>query len=397
MNVKKWLLLVLTIALLFSYAQSAAAETAEELSGACQLSSTDKSKNIKVLTDASYKTYVTLEADGYIQIELPGGVPCKGLYFTFRDIPARYSVQQQTADGGWEVVATPDTGIVNMFVPLNGLSGVLRIVSSQTNLIAELRVLGEGELPDWVQTWEYLQGKADLMLTVAHPDDEYVFLGGILPYYCGQLHKKAMVVYMTTGWARRRNELLDGLWYCGVRYYPVLCEYYDSYTHRVNKSFTLWGGRELVYHKITSAIRQYRPDVVITQDIKNGEDNHGMHRAVAEATVEAVKLAADSTYDEELLEAFGTWQVQKLYMHLHRENRIVMPWDTLELSKYGYKTAAEAAQEAFEKHVSQIENTHHKVYLTKPYDSRKFGLYFTSVGPDEALNDFFEHIAPVQE
>jgi len=388
---KKCLLFCIIALLILSYFSSGAADTASDITGDCRLSSTDKEKKAKVLTDDSYLSCVSLDADGYIQVEPQNGVICGGIYIQFLDVPAPYSVQWQKPDGSWEIIAHPDASIVNMYVSVGDRSGIFRIVATQATRIAEVRVIGAGKLPDWVQTWKHMDGKADLMLVVAHPDDELVFLGGTLPYYCGQLHKKTIMVYMTTGWTRRRNELLDGLWLCGVRDYPELCEFPDSYTQSGSWALSHWGGRDFVYQKVASLIRRYQPDVVISQDIINGETKHGMHFAVAEATVNAVELAANSTYDTATAEAFGVWQVKKLYLHLYNQNKIVMPWDTMELSEFGGKTAAEVAQEAFDKHVSQQE-TAHKVYLSGSYNSKKFGLYFSTVGPDEAGNDFFEHI-----
>lgn len=391
MTLRKCVLLFLTIVPLLSLPKAGFADTAPALTAQCRFTSTDREKKASVLTDGNYMTYVTLHTDGYVQAELPDQAECGGLYIEFRDLPVPYTIQARKADGGWEVIAAPDRTIVNMFVPLSGRFSALRVVVTQQTLIAELRVLGSGTPPDWVQRWEHLQGKADLMLVVAHPDDELVFLGGTLPYYCGQLHKKAVVVYMTTGWARRRNELLDGLWACGVRDYPVLCEFPDGWSTYKNYAYKLWGGCDFVNRIITGLIRQYQPDVVVSQDIINGETKHGLHLAVAESTVQAVKLASDPAYDADTLHAFGAWQVQKLYLHLYRENRIIIPWDTMELSEFGGKTAAKVAQEAFNMHISQQE-TCHRVYLSGNYDSRKFGLYFSMVGYDETSGDFFEHI-----
>jgi hypothetical protein len=54
-------------------------------------------------------------------------------------------------------------------------------------------------------------------------------------------------------------------------------------------------------------------------------------------------------------------------------------------------TAIMLAKEAYDKHRSQqgaftMENDGNR------YDNRKFGLYFTTVGPDVKKNDFFENI-----
>ena len=42
--------------------------------------------------------------------------------------------------------------------------------------------------------WQDLD-KAELMLLVAHPDDELLWFGGLLPTYAGQRGLKVQVVY----------------------------------------------------------------------------------------------------------------------------------------------------------------------------------------------------------
>ena len=53
----------------------------------------------------------------------------------------------------------------------------------------------------------------------------------------------------------------------------------------------------------------------------------------------------------------------------------------------------EVARAAYKKHVSQQKSKRkYQVHDSGVQDCSLFGLYYTSVGPDEALNDLFEHI-----
>ncbi|MBQ8080714.1 MAG: PIG-L family deacetylase [Clostridia bacterium] len=61
-----------------------------------------------------------------------------------------------------------------------------------------------------------------MLLLSAHPDDELLWFGGTLPTYAGERGKQVQLVYLAHGDARRKNELLDGLWTCGVHAYPVI-------------------------------------------------------------------------------------------------------------------------------------------------------------------------------
>ena len=95
--------------------------------------------------------------------------------------------------------------------------------------------------------------------------------------------------------------------------------------------------------------------------------------------------------------------MKKLYLHLWGEeaDQTVFDWDQ-PLTAFGGKTGAQLAAEAFALHASQkgmgskirgkfveftVEDTGAKMY---PYD--RFGLRSSEVGPDEAKNDFLEHI-----
>lgn len=88
----------------------------------------------------------------------------------------------------------------------------------------ELYAFADGRIPDWVQVWEPPCEKADLMVVPTHADDEYLWFGGAIPYYAGELGYNVQVVYLTNhNNARYRcHELLDGLWTVGVRHYPVM-------------------------------------------------------------------------------------------------------------------------------------------------------------------------------
>ena len=61
------------------------------------------------------------------------------------------------------------------------------------------------------------------------------------------------------------------------------------------------------------------------------------------------------------------------------------------LEAFGGKTSFEVAEAGFRCHISQ-QNTDYHVEDWGPWDNSLFGLYRTTVGPDEAKDDFFENI-----
>ena len=61
--------------------------------------------------------------------------------------------------------------------------------------------------------------------------------------------KKVMVVYMVGGNSpKRKNELLDGLWTCGVRYYPEIGYFPDKGASSHDSVLRNWGEGEAERH-----------------------------------------------------------------------------------------------------------------------------------------------------
>ena len=96
------------------------------------------------------------------------------------------------------------------------------------------------------------------MLLVAHPDDELLWFGGLLPTYAGDRHLAVEVVYAVPATPVRRLELLDGLWTCGVTAYPELLHMRDARSDTLEGQYKKWS-KTAFYDKVTDAIRRYRP------------------------------------------------------------------------------------------------------------------------------------------
>ena len=261
------------------------------------------------------------------------------------------------------------------------------------NTLASVRVYSNGTLPSEVQNWAPTVDKAELMVIAAHPDDDILWMGGTLPYYAGQLKKDTVVLYMSHQKRLRQSEALDGLWTMGVRTYPVFAGFPDKYLIKsIEEAEEKWGGREKVVSYLVEQIRKYQPDVIVTHDV-NGEYGHGHHKLVAACIQEAVLAAKTEQYPESF-EAYGSYEVKKLYLHLYDQNRITMDWRA-PLSAFDGKTALEVAILAYQAHKSQQQYAF-RVQDTGKTSCKEFGLAYTSVGADVQGGDFFENIAPVQ-
>jgi LmbE family N-acetylglucosaminyl deacetylase len=234
--------------------------------------------------------------------------------------------------------------------------------------------------------WQPYPDKCALMVIHAHADDEAVFFGGSIPYY-SVVRKLPVVDVMTTisSTSLRANELRDACWTYGLRYEPVFLQFSDCCGEgTLDDAWAAWGGKDNVVGAMVQQIRRFKPDVVLTHDF-GGEYGHPNHMGAGIAAAEACKAAGDGS---KYADAGAPWEVKKCYVHLLPNNRFFHYWDT-PFDALGGKTARQVANEGLLKHASQ------GAWATAGIDenSRFWGLYYTSVGPDIiAENDFFENI-----
>ena len=196
------------------------------------------------------------------------------------------------------------------------------------------------------------------------------------------------VVYVVPTTARRKLELLDGLWHVGVTAYPVFLNMPDLNGRTLSGQYEHWSANTL-NGRLVRAIRQYKPEVLVTHDFK-GEYGHGAHKAAADAASKSILLAANPKKFTASAEDYGVWTVSKMYVHLYAENPIQLDW-TQPLAAFGGKDGLTVATEGLACHVSQV-NSGWTMEDSIKYDNSKFGLYYTTVGPDVLCNDFMENI-----
>ena len=158
-----------------------------------------------------------------------------------------------------------------------------------------------------MQRWEPTPEKADLLLLVAHPDDELIFFGGTIPTYAVERGMNVVVAYMSYSNTTRRSELLNGLWHLGVRQYPVIGSFADVYMKTLDEAYSRWRKKDSRAY-VAELIRQYKPDVMLTHDI-NGEYGHGAHKLCASVAQYCVERTGDEAFMPESAEKWGTWCV----------------------------------------------------------------------------------------
>lgn len=381
---KRFLMILLAVLVLYSVAY---AGEAEEITPFASLSSSG-TYDAESVRDSRYIT-VWASRKAALKFLLPEEHLCYGLTLCFSGDPAGCIIQWPNENGQYvDSIVIPAGGFVHQYIPLPGISEWQIVPAAGEKLVlSEVRLYGEGELSAEVQKWQYLESKADLMIVAAHPDDELIWFCGTIPTYAVERRKACQVVMMTDPSNARRSELLDGLWAAGMRYYPVIGPFQDRSSSSADEAYRYWGGSRTVVPWLTSQLRHYRPDVVLTHDEK-GEYGHGAHMATCSAVKKAVVSAADPGIED--LKNLPPWQVHKVYIHLYPENRIDMNW-MIPLSSFGGRTSYEVISEALLKHRSQQPLDH----LMNPggkHDCNWFGLWFSDVGDDVKKDDFLENI-----
>lgn len=391
---KKWLIALLTL-LALSLSVAFAAE-ANDITEDCKFKVCSSGRKYTLMTDKKYTSYWESNKikTPWIAITAPEGKPIAGLYVCFGNMPESWEIQTSDDGKDWFTAVPGDTRFLHAYVALPQPAQYVRLaVTSEKKTalrINDLFVLSEGDLPDWVQVWQPTEEKADILFLSTHPDDELIFFGGAIPTYAVEQQRKVVVAYFTRSNTTRSSELLNGLWHMGVRTYPVIGNFKDSYAKNLKAAYKSAGGKGKVNEWIVGLYRQYKPEVVVTQDT-NGEYGHKQHMMIADAAQNCIALAANEDEFTASTIAYGTWQVKKLYLHLYPENQITFDW-TVPLKSMNGATGIELAEEAYTLHKTQASSGMSVTETGTKYDNRVFGLAFTSVGEDVRKDDFLENI-----
>lgn len=388
---RRQLAMAALLVLLFTYLPFGGhAEHNPDITKACRFRFSGDNPRDNPAFDRKYKTGLRRyrERVHTVVITLPKGVTQGGLYLCFSLEPARLAVFHEGADEPFYV----DEGetFAHRYVPFEG-GGTLRVEMTGTKegvTLSELFVFEGAAPPDWVQRWQPPLEKADMLLVVAHPDDELLWFGGAIPYYTYERGLDVAVATMTCANPLRRSEMLNGLWTAGIRHYPRLGTFRDKRRSGIKQSYEVWGGQQKVEDHLTALIREVKPEVLLTHDLK-GEYGHPAHIITARAVLAAVAAAPERAMHLDSVKQFGTWDVPKTYLHLYPENTLEMDWQQ-PIAARGGITALEVCVLAFREHRSQHERF--SVDATGPYSCTRFGLYRSLVGDDINKDDFFENI-----
>ena len=381
-------LLAAALLLLFALCAQCALgeETARDITAECVI--TSSAGHVNAMTDGNYATYWKFDVAHTITVELPEGEAPGGVYLEWFWEDAEYTVSQYGADGELLKEQTEQDFIrgIETWHPLEPQTRRVKFLIEGGGRVCEIHVYGGGALPPQVHPWQAPPETADVLLFVAHQDDEELWFGGLLPYYGPVRDETVQVVYMTSCNRFRRAEALNGLWAMGLTEYPEFINFEDRAIGR-KAAIENWGGESNILDRMVSAIRRYKPAVIVTHDV-NGEYGHIQHVLTAHYLPQAVRVAAGTAYTRSY-NLYGSWQTQKLYNHLGEENVIYMDWNEPS-EKLGGRTPLQAACDGFACHLTQLDR--YSMDIDPRYDNSKFSLAYSLVGEDAEKNDFLENI-----
>lgn len=397
----RFVVLIICISSLFLFAD---AKQAEEINAFAATTDVERINQFEALFDGDLLSSIFVPEDGTITFRDERGIG--SAYFMFDLEPLGYSVTDLDADVTYTF---GQNGFLHEYLNLEEAFGyVPKTIRFSFDCGSvhpcELRLFTSGEPPKDVQIWKKpTPGKIDLLLFSTHGDDEQLFFSGILPYYAGELGYEVEVAYFTShrpDVSHRVHEMLNGLYGCGVRNYPVFGPFPDFYSLNKDKSYNLYAKvgitKEQMLSYVVEQLRKFKPIVAVGHDV-NGEYGHGAHRMYSELLREGVELAADAGKFEGSAQLWGVWDTPKTYLHLYEQNPIVMDWDK-PLEAFDGMTAYEVSRDyGFRAHASQFKDYwwyydgHPTAASVDVYGPCQFGLYRSLVGLDVQKNDFFEN------
>lgn len=414
---RKLLILALSLVLIFTAALTATAEepaVAQDIRKETTISGTGYS-SFNFLFDGDIDSYKKSSGDTTIQLENSSGMG--SLYLLFNLEYGEYTI---TDNATGTAITAGQYNFLHEYINLEEAFGycptsvTLQFKNGIVRL-SELYVLSSGKAPDYVQVWQPpLDGKADLLLFATHSDDDQLFFAGLFPYYAKERGYAVQVAYMTNhrpDTYKRAHEVINGLWATGVTAYPVFGTFDDF---RIDsKADTYWEYErrgitktEMMEYVVTQ-MRRFKPQVVVGHDV-NGEYGHGMHMIYSELVRESLDIINDPTQYPDSAEKYGVWEVPKTYIHLWKENPIVIDYDTpldswdgltafQVTQKYGYPCHKTQQYTWFTRWLNGNSGEITKASQITTYNPSEFGLYRSTVGADVQKNDFMENIVSYAE
>lgn len=362
-----------------------------DLSKKCTYKCTQKKASTAALSDDRITTFVRFKAGATVTVSWKADLPAKKVYYFANILPESFTLTQKTGDSE---ILREDTFVPEHSCGLieleEGCQSIVLTFSSECT-VNSLNIFGAGDaLPEKYVFWtdETENPYSELMLFSAHYDDEILFMAAVPILYAGRDGRDVQVVYMRGSNMDRRLEAIQGLWYMGVKREPVCLKFSTDNMQMSVVNDGAPGLQDDYIGIIVELLRRYKPKVVVTHDVA-GEYGHKVHIYTSALVCRAVEMASDENCYPESAAQYGTWQVQKLYIHLYGENTIEL--DMGPVAAFQNQKVIKIAVAAMRFHKSQSRWSAEVQHANYPMN--RYGLYFTAVGPDTpGMNDMFEHV-----
>ena len=343
-------------------------------------------ENVSKLNDNNYNTYLKMDAKDLIKISSDQEFNYIYIIYYIESKEGIINYNDTNIDIG-------KNGFLHECIKLDAKVNEVDLIYEENVAIKEIFLFND-TLPNWVQTWELPHEKADILLFSTHSDDEHLFFAGLIPTMIAN-GKKIQIVYLTNhnDNPKRLDEQLNGLWAVGVRNYPVLGIFPDAYSTSLdgainNLSYQGYTLNDVINFE-ADIIKRFKPDIVVNHD-EAGEYGHGQHIL----NTHSLKEALNTLSEEE--------KPYKVYLHLYKENPIIMNYD-IPLEYYNGMTAYEVSKLGYAEHVSQHytwftdwllgkNNEYSLATQIKTYSPLEYGLYYSKVGYENKDGDMFYNI-----
>ena len=173
---------LLVFAMLLLAVVSAQAEPAKDITQECSITLHSTQGYVSRMVDRNYGTICSLQQRGQILVEAPEAI--SGFFLQAYD---EHPMEIWYLQGEkWTLQGKTEPYMAYWYTLPEGTCSFCLRNSSGTKLqIAEISIYGAGDRPSHASQWNSLE-KCDLMLLIAHPDDDVLWFGGLMPTYAGE-------------------------------------------------------------------------------------------------------------------------------------------------------------------------------------------------------------------
>ena len=180
-----------------------AEQNAEDITRGCRYSTNVNEDKLRYMHNNKYGNHWDGGEKGEIHVTCPSKRSAQGIMLSFFKDVSAVIVED---DAGNEIARYEQPYATN-WIPFDYPVKAFRLKHAGGDVplrLCNIHVMSEGKLPSWIQEWSTIEGNAELMLIVTHPDDEILWFGGLLPTYavtyCGdeEVREISAAIFIST-------------------------------------------------------------------------------------------------------------------------------------------------------------------------------------------------------